>query len=575
MIILLRIVRNINAKRIRDDIPPMKGGSREVNQVYNSFAKLHKVVRFSNTAFFSGNLKWAYKFLNDALVLFRKLEDKKAIGIATNNLGNTLVAMYKENCSTRGCCRIDSRCVWNIGRQCYDEAIQLGSDDYLNNSGRSSTDCAGADFAEQLANRHFNRGLFYLLTRNDPCAAENSTERGYEDLLKARCLDREAHELRLQIGTKETQNQSDYFDKIIRRLRGLVETLEDDGVMDVLEIRGLIDEAEHVLFLAWNTSSPIFNNISRIGRLQQLEDIVVQHELCNQNVGEAARIGMRMLVEDDFVLEWPFSSAAKALLMVVRGRSPDNSLTRNDAAWTTRTVSATTADLRNMSRRCKTTSLDIGKNVFFCLDYSYATRSDETRRATENVVRIYDEYCADYDSVGLIPFNKTLDSNLKFPLTRKANAEKDQRSILSRATIASSETQMSIRDGAKMHSALSHAVQLVLDTGETDGNDTWILVLTDGDSFEYQKDQDVMSWISELNGKREAMINVIVVGVELADSEVDICKEYCMVSRESVYIDATGSADAIDKAFEDVARRLTVGASNGRFIYGGVTMEKF
>lgn len=35
--ILLGIVQNINASTITENIPPMTGGSREVNQVYVSF----------------------------------------------------------------------------------------------------------------------------------------------------------------------------------------------------------------------------------------------------------------------------------------------------------------------------------------------------------------------------------------------------------------------------------------------------------------------------------------------------------------------------------------------------------
>ena len=73
MMVLLRIVENVNAGKIEDDVPPLEGGSREVNQVYSSFAKLHKIIRISNSAFFSGNLKWAYDIAHDGLLLFQKV----------------------------------------------------------------------------------------------------------------------------------------------------------------------------------------------------------------------------------------------------------------------------------------------------------------------------------------------------------------------------------------------------------------------------------------------------------------------------------------------------------------------
>jgi hypothetical protein len=90
MMSLLKIVESINEKSIQEELPPMTGGSREVNQVYNSFAKLYKVVRFSNMAFFSGNMFLANKFLKDALKLFRNVDDKKAM----RSLPIILVAHY-------------------------------------------------------------------------------------------------------------------------------------------------------------------------------------------------------------------------------------------------------------------------------------------------------------------------------------------------------------------------------------------------------------------------------------------------------------------------------------------------
>ena len=67
---LLRIVQKINEGGIGDDIPPLDGGSRESLRVYSSFAKLYKIVRVSNFAFFSGNLTWAYRVINDGKCKF-------------------------------------------------------------------------------------------------------------------------------------------------------------------------------------------------------------------------------------------------------------------------------------------------------------------------------------------------------------------------------------------------------------------------------------------------------------------------------------------------------------------------
>jgi hypothetical protein len=104
MIVLLRTVKAINGNVIDHDIPSLHGGSREVHHVYACFAKLVRAVRMSNTAFFSGDLMWAFEFISDALHLFRTMENQKAQGIACSNLGNTLQAIYRHDMCADHCC---------------------------------------------------------------------------------------------------------------------------------------------------------------------------------------------------------------------------------------------------------------------------------------------------------------------------------------------------------------------------------------------------------------------------------------------------------------------------------------
>jgi hypothetical protein len=67
-----------------------------VQGVYNTFAKLNKIIKVSNTSFFCGHLDMAHHFVSDALILYRKINDRKAIGVACNNLANTLFAIRFE-----------------------------------------------------------------------------------------------------------------------------------------------------------------------------------------------------------------------------------------------------------------------------------------------------------------------------------------------------------------------------------------------------------------------------------------------------------------------------------------------
>lgn len=94
IIALTKIVKSIKNKSLRDEIPDVEGGSREVSFVHESFQRLMKVVRFANTAFFAGDRTQSYHSMEDALSLFVKLGNQKAIGVANNNVSK------HSDCST-------------------------------------------------------------------------------------------------------------------------------------------------------------------------------------------------------------------------------------------------------------------------------------------------------------------------------------------------------------------------------------------------------------------------------------------------------------------------------------------
>jgi hypothetical protein len=80
IIVLTRIVKSIKDKSLCDEVPNVEGGSREVSFVHESFQRLLKVVRFANTAFFAGDRTQSFLAMEDALQLFMKLGNQKAIG---------------------------------------------------------------------------------------------------------------------------------------------------------------------------------------------------------------------------------------------------------------------------------------------------------------------------------------------------------------------------------------------------------------------------------------------------------------------------------------------------------------
>lgn len=362
VITLLSIVRSINARSIEDDIPPLQGGSSEVQQVYNSFSKLYKIVRISNFAFFSGNFAFAFRIINEALGLYRKIGDEKAIGIACNNLGNTLHAMCSnahggESNRLDGrlpldCCeRLPGECIVKMAKERYDEAISIARSQLA----LASSDEQKADFTQQLADRLFNRCLFLLLVADEACAPEDSRQTALSDIEQVRQMDYELKEFWLERKLL-LQRSSDYFYRLLRRCSGLLDFYSDDQLREIWNPTELVEDADRFLFAAWDQPmAPLFEQISRIGRLQQLECVAMQLDICRGRQILAARLAMRMFAEDEYLLESSFAVSASVLLNLIRD---DDDW---PGGWTSKTK-AVRADLRKMLRRCKETRLDIGKS---------------------------------------------------------------------------------------------------------------------------------------------------------------------------------------------------------------------
>ena len=187
MLQLLNLVKSINCGSVQGDtLPLFVGGSTETRQVYISFSKLHKVVRISNIAYFSGNLGWANHFMLESLKLFRSVGDRKAIGIVSNNIGNVFYSAYYEKKRNVGLVDIGAA-TWDVtaALEHYDKAVEIGKQELE----EAATPDVKALFAQQLADRYFNRGLFLLLTQNEKNAPKDARLKAHKDISRARALD--------------------------------------------------------------------------------------------------------------------------------------------------------------------------------------------------------------------------------------------------------------------------------------------------------------------------------------------------------------------------------------------------
>lgn len=550
----------INKKHALHDIPQMTGGSREVNQVYASLSKLHKIVRFANSSFYSGKIKNAYNFLTDALSLFRRAGDQKAIGIAANNLGNTLMVIRNQKLSTNRCFSINGTCVHRQAAQSYDESICSATNDYEEISNMGNPDLQ-AKLAEQLANRHFNRGLFFLHSACDVCADDDSAEKGREDLVKTRSLDAQVRSIWVE--TRQVhKNAVRYFERLLRRANGLIGLMEkkmtNAGSLNVAE---LLDEADSLLFVVWNMpGSPLFDAVSPTGRLQQLEGTAIRYKLCQGASKEAARISHRMLVQDEFIDESALTAAASAMLTWSRETPPPRELKASGLALH--------RSFRIMLRACKNSAdVPIGKNVVFFQDIAC---HDECDYILQGFIKRMSDSCYDVDFI-ILP---SLDESAKevvLSLKRKSDVKE--------ADWSPGWRRRRVTD---INKDFRRAIRLVLESTEASENDTWIIVATDRTRWDplqcrlSESHHYLLSEMRQLNQARSiGTSHVAIVSMDADDNMAEICSELCRVSRESTYANVKDVPEDLDDALADVALSVIGDGKKCCSIPGGITMEQF
>jgi hypothetical protein len=561
MISLLQVVRCVNEGRIGDVLPPLDGGSREVHQVYTSFAKLYKILQISNSSFFSGELDWALHAANDALQLFQKLDDEKAIAIASNNLGNTLLALSVDRRTAGIClCSDDGECCVKVALECYDEAVNAATLEFQG----VEADNQKCEFAQQLADRHFNRAMCLLLTADDPCAPDNAKEQAFADLHLAKQYDQGVKDFLL--ASRTLFKASDVvFERSLRRLCGLAQlTKIDSDVWQVWDIDELVDHSDLMLQAAWNQPhAPLFRSINRIGRLQQLEGAVASVEFASGKFKDAALLSTRMLVEDEYIVESAFVEAADCLLRYTR----DTDLAHN---WSKTSLSKLKQEIRQMRKSAKKGTLDIGRCYILCFDVSGHWNGTEVLQDLKfECLSFYEENCLVTDSFGVVVFDAQEGELRVLKPTAKAQNEDRQRDAIVSATVGMA--------CSKFMPALPHGLEMAIESASLTASDVYLIYISDGHAWSEETFTPLQETVYKACRHSSASIDIIVLGLEVENPQFkESCKALCLAtrSRDSKYI----SADmcSIDQAFEKVEGLMNSGTSiDGTRVMHGLTMETF
>ena len=346
---------------------------------------------------------------------------------------------------------------------------------------------------------------------------------------------------------------------------------------------------------------PFFHEVQRSGRQQQLEGLQI---LIAMNSGEnvmAAKIGLRMLVEDSFLLESSFVLSARALLRFMKENESDDLLDNDDeynaTSFSARTIRYVQDDLGAMIKSCKKESLDTGKNSVFVFELcpfensnSYSALLDVLN---DQCLELYDEYFSFDDQIGIVANNVNGEQSVE--IGKKEENEGRHRTFVDVAT--STYSPSSISNDGRMPNKTSGenmfpiGLQMLIDSSVSLQSDSYIVWIVDGYTrYESRTMISLQNQIKRVNKERCYQINVLVIDLYnnnnkksdniIADvddenarqQQKELLEEIGIVSKNSMYTNAT-SEEELRRAFLSIGSILS-NKPTSQFI-SFLTMEKF
>ena len=515
IIILLEIVESINEGRVGNSLTPLKGGCAEISQVYSAFAKLYKAIHISNTALFSGNGVRSYTFMREALSLFCQAEDLKAQGTIYNNLGNVFFVSSATEATSND--KNNNVCGVAEAFEYFDKAVEIAQRDFE----CCSDPIAKAEYAEQLADRLFNRAVLFLYVAKvsqDPKKSNASKSLGFDDLRRAKDLDYDTRNFWIE--HQQLLCRSDeWFLRILQRLRGLTRFWDGEALESVWDTSELVEDANQLISVSSNIDgAPLFTELTPVGRRQQLESAVIDLQLMRGNFLEAGKLATRMLVEDEYILEEAFCSAADALLHVTN-IAPE----KIDLFWSDRSDQIQKA-IETTMKRSKARSLQTGKNVVFALSVNSSTKESSIFLSIMREIKwIYNEKCKPYDRVAVVCSQEDSSTALLF------KHKNDEVLLDAMKFVASSASEVD-----PDLSPFEVGLDMLTRPGSRTKRESFIFVIIDEYSWDVKEYRRIKWQIARTSKENDVPIHAILIGVDIRNTQIkEECKSIGTVSQES------------------------------------------
>lgn len=173
-----------------------------------------------------------------------------------------------------------------------------------------------------LANRYFNHAIFFLTTSCDHEDQEEAESLGFRALQIAADMDVEIVDQCVDMGFNI--DRVERYELMMGRVRGLMALAELGYSPDQLCIEGKITDVYQELRDAMkNPLHELFKEISAAGRMQKLDVELIKYlsHAKHDNVS-AARVAIRMLVEDEFI--FPDAGQVAIAMLLVYPKSTDD-----------------------------------------------------------------------------------------------------------------------------------------------------------------------------------------------------------------------------------------------------------
>lgn len=146
-------------------------------------------------------------------------------------------------------------------------------------------------------------------------------------------------------------------------------TLISDGEFeDIWGIDELIEKANDMIHNPAFTESSLFDEVSSVARKQQVNDLKIQYAMSKGETYEAAQIAIKILVEDEYVIDTVIMNCVTTLNKYYQLEGDPMHIPN------------LAHGVKRETRRGAVDSLRKAKNVIFCLDYSGSMAGERMQR---------------------------------------------------------------------------------------------------------------------------------------------------------------------------------------------------